>query len=191
MIFRSKTSLGDVTVDAVLRVKHGVELELSTSPLEDGAEITDHARVLPQGMEMVGIITPTEQTLLGQLTSLGEDAERDVQGWMALKAMITARRRIEVVTRYQTYFVLPITLLADEDAGFGMALQFTMRFVEIEQGSVSSLDQIALDQRDSIGGKVGTDNLGRKQLGPAEPVPAAKAKAKPRIKNAFNVTGAS
>ena len=67
MIFvRSRTSIGDVQLDATLRVKHQVVAQVSTSPLEDGAEITDHVRILPQNMEMVGIITPTENTLLAQ-----------------------------------------------------------------------------------------------------------------------------
>lgn len=193
--FRSKTSLGDITVDVILRIKHGVEVQVSTSPLENGADITDHVRVQPQGLEMVGIITPTEQTLLSQVTGGGagavgaalglRDGQRDVEGWLGLKALLSARRRIEIVTRYQTYFVLPISLLADEDAGFGMALQFSMRFLEIEQGSVKSLDQIAVDLRDSIGGKTGTDNIGQQQLGAEEDVPLAQAKPRRRVINPF------
>ena len=184
--FRNKTSIGDVTVPVILRIKHGVEAQVSTSPLEDGADITDHVRVAPQGVEVVGIVVPTDQSVstIGALAGvLGAPTELDVEAWLSLKAMILSRKRIEIVTRYQTYYVLPISLLADEDAGFGMALQFSMRFIEIEQGSVSSIDQIALELQDTIGGKTGTDNLGGQQLGPEEDVPVGKGKSKPIVVN--------
>lgn len=191
IIVRSRTSIGDIRIPAVLRIKHEVRAQISAYPLEDGAEVADHVRVLPQGVELLGIITPTDQSLLGQITSAGAPAalvagthgELDIEGWQDLKALIRARKRLEIVTRYDTYFVLPLELMADEDAGFGLALQFTMRFVQVETGSVRSLDQIAVDLRDNIGGKVGTDNLGRQQLGPEEDVPAALAKSKPRVVN--------
>ncbi len=204
--FRKKQRIGgdklSVTVDVVLRIKHGVEAQVSTSPLEEGADITDHVRVLPQGVEVVGIVVPRDQTNvvaglasggglaglggglgnIGALLGLGED-QRDIEAWMTLKAMIAAREPIEVVTRYQVYFVLPIVLLADEDAGFGQALQFSMRFIEIERGAVNSLDQIAVELRDTVGGKTGTDNLGGQQLGAEEAVDPALAKSKPRVVN--------
>ena len=193
---RSRTSIGDVQIDATLRVKHQVVAQVSTSPLEDGAEITDHVRILPQNMEMVGIITPTENTLLAQLGPTGGPAaalgvaggERDVEAWNDLRALILARKRLEIVTRYQTYFVLPIELLADEDAGFGMALQFTMRFLEIEIGTVESLDGVAVDLQDTVAGKTGSDNLGLQQLADPEEVPANDAKVKPQVVNPW--TGA-
>ena len=197
MIFvRSRTSIGDVQLDATLRVKHQVVAQVSTSPLEDGAEITDHVRILPQNMEMVGIITPTENTLLAQLGPTGGPAaalgisggERDVEAWNDLRALILARKRLEIVTRYQTYFVLPLELLADEDAGFGMALQFTMRFLEIEIGTVESLDGVAVDLQDTVAGKTGSDNLGLQQLADPEEVPANDAKVKPQVVNPW--TGA-
>lgn len=197
MIFvRSRTSIGDVVLDATLRVKHQVVAQVSTSPLEDGAEITDHVRILPQNLEMVGIITPTENTLLAQFGPSGGPAaalgigggERDVEAWNDLRSLILARKRLEIVTRYQTYFVLPIELLADEDAGFGMALQFTMRFLEIEIGTVESLDGIAADLQDTVAGKTGSDNLGLQQLGDAEAVPANDVKVKPQVVNPW--TGA-
>ncbi len=192
MIFvRSRTSIGDVVLDATLRVKHQVVAQVSTSPLEDGAEITDHVRILPQNMEMVGIITPTENTLLAQLGPTGGPAaalgisggERDVEAWNDLRALILARKRLEIVTRYQTYFVLPIELLADEDAGFGMALQFTMRFLEIEIGTVESLGGVAADLQDTVAGKTGSDNLGLQQLADPEAVPANDVKVKPQVVN--------
>jgi hypothetical protein len=194
---RSKTSLGDITIDAVLRIKHGVRAQVSAYPLEEGAEISDHVRDLPQNLELVGIITPTVQSMIGQLTgdtvgglggvaALLSGGNRDAEGWLALKALIRRRKRLEIVTRYDTYYLLPVELLADEDAGFGKALQFTMRFVEVELGSVKSLDQIAVELRDSVGGKSGTDSFGQQTLGPPEPVPVGKAKAKPAIKNPWS-----
>lgn len=192
MIFvRSKTSIGDVVLDATLRVKHQIVAQVSTSPLEDGVDITDHVRILPQNMEIVGIITPTENTLLAQFGPNGGPAaalgisggERDVEAWNDLTSLILARKRLEIVTRYKTYFVLPIELLADEDAGFGMALQFTMRFLEIEIGTVESLDGVADLLKDTVAGKTGSDNLGLQQVGDPETVPANDAKPKPQIVN--------
>lgn len=195
MIFRSKTSLGDIEIDATLRIKHQVAVQVSTSPIEDGADITDHVREVPQGLEVVGIIVPISPTGqirsvadalggLGGLTAVfGYEGTRDIEAWQALKALIKRKKRIEVVTRYDTYNVLPIELLADEDAGFGLALQFSMRLLEIEIGTVQSLDAIAPDLQDGVGGTAGSDNLGQQSLGDEEEIPAGKAKSKPIVVN--------
>ena len=189
IIVRSRTSIGDIVIDAVLMWRHEVVAQVSNSPIEDGADITDHVRILPQNVEVVGIITPTDQKGLGALVAgpaaaLGITAgDRDVEGWLALKALIQNRMRIEIVTRYDTYYVLPVALLADEDAGFGVALKFSMKFMQIETGSVKTTDQIADGLRDHVGGKVGTDNLGQQQLGAEEPVPIGKGKSKPQVVN--------
>jgi hypothetical protein len=159
---------------------------------------SDHVRVMPQGLEIVGIITPDDQKRFAvfdtgpALLSLlrGVRGQRDVEGWQTLKALVKARKRLEITTRYDTYFVLPIELLADEDAGFGLALQFTMKFLQIETGSVRSIDQIAVDMQDSMGGTVGTDNLGRQQLGPEESVPLSKAKPRPTVINPWTAAAA-
>lgn len=194
LTFRTPTEIGNVVLDAVLQWRHAIEALVSQSPMEDGADITDHVRVLPQGVEVVAIITPTNQKGLaglvaGPAAALGiTDGNRDVEGYLALKAMVVNRRRIEIVTRYDTYFVLPVGLLADEDVAFGHALKFTMKFLQIETGSVTTTDQIAADLRDSVGGKVGTDNLGQQQLGSAEPVPAGKGKSKPAVVNPWTGT---
>jgi hypothetical protein len=194
LTFRTATTIGDIVIDAVLQWRHQIVAQVSTSPMEDGADITDHVRVLPQGVEVVGIITPTNQKGLaglvaGPAAALGiTEGDRDVEGWLALKALIQNRRRIEIVTRWDTYFVLPIELLADEDVGFGHALKFTMKFLQIETGSVTTTDQIAEGFRDNVGGKVGTDNLGQQQLGAEEPVPIGKGKSKPAVKNPYNAT---
>lgn len=193
MIIRSKTKLGDIEIDATLRIKHMLSVQVSTSPIEDGADITDHVRMMPQNVEILGIIVPINPS--GQIRSLadlagglggatamfGYEGSRDLEAWQALKALIKRKKRIEVVTRYDTYFVLPTDLLADEDAGFGLALQFTMKLIEIEIGSVQSLDQIAVDLQDSVGGTTGTDNLGQQSLGDEESVSAGDAKSKPAV----------
>lgn len=197
MIIRSKTSLGDIEIDATLKIMHRVQAMISTSPLEDGSDVTDHVRVLPQGVEVVGIIVPTHPsgqirdlaTLAGGLggfaSAFGFDGTRDIEAWQGLKALIKRRRLIEIVTRYDVYRVLPMELIADEDAGFGLALQFTMRFQQIQIGSVRSSDQVAEELRDTVGGKVGGDNLGQQTLGQEEAVPIGKAKVKPRIQNPY------
>lgn len=194
IVVRSRTSIGDIVIDAVLLWRHQIVAQVSSSPIEDGADITDHVRILPQNVEVVGIITPTDQKgplalLAGPAAALGiTEADRDIEGWLALKALIQNRMRIEIVTRYDTYWVLPVELLSDEDAGFGVALKFTMKFLQIETGSVKTTDQISADLRDNVGGKVGTDNVGQQQLGPVESVPAGKGKSKPQVVNPW--TGA-
>lgn len=191
IVVRSRTSIGDIVIDAVLLWRHQIVAQVSSSPLEDGADITDHVRILPQNVEVVGIITPTDQKgplalVAGPLAALGvTEADRDIEGWLALKALIQNRMRIEIVTRYDTYWVLPVELLSDEDAGFGVALKFTMKFLQIETGSVKTTDQIAAGLRDNVGGKVGTDNVGQQQLGPVESVPAGKGKSKPQVRNPY------
>lgn len=194
MMIRSKTSLGDVELDATMRIKHAARVEVSMIPLEDGADITDHVRFVPQGLEMIGIITPlnpsgrvrTPQDVLASFGPLSElfgfYGTRDIEAWQALKALIKRKRRIEVVTRYDTYFVLPQELLADEDSGFGLALQFSMRLIEIEIGTVRQLDQIALDLQDSVAGTTGSDNLGQQTLGDEESV-GGRTKSKPYVVN--------
>lgn len=195
MIIRTKTSLGDLEIDAVLRIKHQMVVQVSTSPIEDGADITDHVREVPQGVEILGIIVPIHPS--GQFRSLadvagglggftamfGYEGSRDVEAWQALKALIKRKKRIEVVTRYDTYFILPTELMADEDAGFGLALQFSMKLIEIEIGTVQNLDQIALELQDSVGGASGTDNLGQQSLGDEEAIADADGKRKPSVVN--------
>lgn len=203
MLIRSKTSIGDITIDATLRISHRVVAEVTQQPIEEGADIADHMRLMPQGLEIVGIIVPDDPSILASGGTFGENAEatarnlfrvpglaseaRDVEAWQNLKALIRARKRLEIVTRYDTYFILPIELIADEDAGFGTALQFTMRFMEVEIGSVRSLDNIDDALKDTVGGKVGGDNLGQQTLGGEEEVQAGKqTKPKPKVVNSFN-----
>lgn len=194
MIIRSKTSLGDVEIDATMRIKHAARVEVSSMPIEDGADITDHVRFVPQGLEVLGIITPLNPSGrvktgadilagLGPLSELfGWTGKRDIEAWAKLKALIKRKKRIEVVTRYDVYYVLPIELMADEDAGFGLALQFSMRLIEIEIGTVRQLDQIATDLQDSVAGTTGSDNLGQQTLGDEEAV-AGRKSSKPYVVN--------
>ena len=203
MLIRSRTSIGDIRLDATLRISHRVVAEVTQQPVEEGADIADHMRLMPQNLEVVGVIVPDDPSLLATGGTTTENlqgtlqntlsvpglasAARDVEAWTALKALIRARKRLEIVTRYDTYFILPLELLADEDAGFVTALQFTMRFLEIEVGTVKTLDNIDDALKDTVGGKVGGDNLGQQTLGGEEEIQAGKqTKPKPKVVNSFN-----
>lgn len=64
--FRAYTSTGTIagiTIDAVLRENHSYKNEVTKFPVQKGADVTDHIRVMPETVTITGVMTETPRSL--------------------------------------------------------------------------------------------------------------------------------
>jgi hypothetical protein len=84
-------SIGGLVFDAILKTDHTSKLTATSHPIENGANITDHA-----------FIDPAEISIeIGMTDCNGDGVSNDM--FTSLLDLQHSRERIEVVTRYKTY----------------------------------------------------------------------------------------
>ena len=83
------TKIGDIVIDASITETHVLENEITDHPVEQGANISDHSRPLPDSFTMECVVSNTPILPAAALGQLGQEVlhhERDVlpsvaQGW--------------------------------------------------------------------------------------------------------------
>ena len=156
-----KVSVGGWYFDAVLKLTHDRGLVITTHPVEEGANITDHSHVrekrlvLEIGMSDVG--TGGFETR----------QSRSVSAFEILSEMMEEREPVDVVTRLDTYkdmLIEDIKSDEDKDTVHGLRASVFLREVKIV-----SAETVTLPERVSAEpAKTGGSNSGAVRPQPAE-----------------------
>lgn len=125
----------EIVIDCTLREEHGLTIELTRHPIEEGADPTDHARKLPDRLTLEGLFTntPIDQAEARARGNTAAGAKGYAQEQHAkLLELAAARRAVTVLTEIKTYKNMVLTSLSTpRDAKVGDAVRFTCTFEEI------------------------------------------------------------
>jgi hypothetical protein len=150
MAQEQKVSIGGLVFDAILRTDHASNLTATSHPIENGANITDHA-----------FIEPAEIYIEIGMTDCTEDGASDKM-FKSLQDLQFSRERITVVTRFKTYNdMLIMSMSVPDDFMTTNALRAILMLREIP---VVETATVGVSQRESAQPqKSGSTNNGTKQ----------------------------
>lgn len=138
LLFRTLTKLDTITLDATISEAHEGEVDVTEHPVEQGADVTDHARPKPDNYMLTGLISDTPLSP-GQARRAGvaEGTVKEIPGrsqlvYEQLRTLKDTGKLITVVTGLRTYENMLVTKLsAPRDNKTGDALMFTMGLRQI------------------------------------------------------------
>jgi hypothetical protein len=145
-------SIGELVFDAILKTNHTSKLTATSHPIENGANITDHA-----------FIEPAEISIeIGMTNCNGDGVSNDM--FKSLRDLQHSRQRIDVVTRYKTYSNMLIMSMSVPDDFTTMNALKAMLF--LREIPVVGTQAVTVEERQTGGGqaqKSGSTNNGTKQ----------------------------
>ena len=81
-----RTSIGDIVLDAVIREGHTSDLRITDNPVESGAEVSDHAVLMPKTVTIEGVIVDYEPAI-GAIAGLVSMVPRTTADFLDLLPM--------------------------------------------------------------------------------------------------------
>ena len=129
LLFRvPQTTIGEVQLDAALTEVHRSAVEITQHPVETGADISDHARKMPDELRIEGLITNTLM-FPGSFVSPGSRAEDAYDALRKLEGQL-----VDVITSLGEHTDMAITSIeVPRDAKWANAVRctITLRHVRI------------------------------------------------------------
>lgn len=184
LFIRSKRSLAGVELDAVLREDHISQVSVTKNPVEFGADITDHAIVMPKSITIVAEVSDTPLFGLGSIgaiiepitklfgTSTESNVTRTKAAYDALIKVQEAREPIEIQTKLKSYtdmVITSITTSQDKDTGMIVNLIITADEVLITESDVVEISENQLEPGATAQQAQSPESSGRKETkDPAE-----------------------
>ena len=124
--------IGSFTADSTLSEDHDSTIEITSNPVELGADISDHAIILPKIININGIITDNPMTLEGAIDFFSGSTSRSKGGWNDLLKLQEKREPLEVQTGLKLYKDMILTnLKTKQDVKTSAVLNFTAQLKEI------------------------------------------------------------
>lgn len=133
-----------VELDATTNEQHSARVEITKHPIEEGANPTDHARVLPEALKLEGIVT--NAPLLQPASRSAPPGEQGYaqSSYATLLALKNARRAVSVKTNLRTYRNMVLTQLdTPVDFKTGDAVKLSLGFEEIR---IVKSERVRLEQ---------------------------------------------
>jgi len=159
-----QTSIGGYFFDAYLMLDHDSQLTMTDHPVEEGANVTDHAFLEPESLSMeIAMSDVCTNFVDGQFA---QKPTRSISAFDTLKQLQKDRTPLTISTRLKTYKnMLIATIASPEDFKTMYGLRATVIFREI---IVVSTETVALPNRSSAAPhKTGATNRGTVQPQPA------------------------
>ena len=192
LLFRQPTrgKIGALELDAILTETHNRTNRVTSFPVEQGSDITDHISEEPVEFNLEGHITNTPVSFgpanTGIVLSVGEQQSRVEAAYELLKEIFQARALITVVSGLEVYtnmafvnFNIPRTGRTGEVLNFSG----TFRQVRIVDSETVLLPNAAADAADKASTNVDTGSNSTKA---ADAKTAAKAKSKSALAKGFD-----
>jgi len=160
-----RTDIDGYIFDAFLKIDHERRLTMTDHPVEEGANITDHAYLEPKAVSMeIGMSDVCSSIVDGQFQ---ERPTRSISAFATLERLQEERRRLTINTKLATYknmLIDTITVPDDYTTMYGM--KATVFFREI---IVAMTDTVTLPNRTSRAPhKTGNTNTGTVQPSASE-----------------------
>lgn len=165
---------GNIELDATLDETHEWQADVTTNPVEVGAEVADHIIEVPDRLTLRGFVSDSPLNgILGNVVALinGISENRSQAVFDLLHQLIKEKQPMTVATRMRTYTDMVLTNVSvPRSRATGLAIEFVAEFTHIRLVSTQTVDV-----PDGISEKKdakATDALGRK----AEPTKNGGAK---------------
>ena len=127
-----KTNIGGFFFDAFLKIDHTSKLKITDHPVEEGANISDHAYVEPQSLTMeIGMSEVCTSLVNGQFE---QKYSRSASAFDTLKTLQEQRIHLTVHTRLKTYenmLIETITVPDDYTTLYGLRATIGLREIII------------------------------------------------------------
>lgn len=183
----SRTKIGDIEIDVVLTESSTDSAETTDHPVEQGFDVSDHARLKPVTLQITGIISNTPVgavqsqrvvSLGGGVTFTSVSTER-VGGAIGfaeraaadLRKLLEARQLVTVTTSKRVYTDMMLTdLITPRDGKTGDALTFqaTFKRVRIVQNKttrrVIAKRESKAQNKQKTGKQLPTENTTKKSI---------------------------
>lgn len=143
-----KAEIGIVQFDCAESETHTNTVEITDHPVEEGSDISDHIRELPDTLELHGLVTNTpiiflasrqaESPLIGDNTSVEDRVET---AYAELKRAQKAGELVSASTTLKQYKDMVIeSLSAVRDASRGNILDINIRIRKLQKARALSID---------------------------------------------------
>lgn len=122
-------TIDDYLIDMARVINRGASAEVTAFPVEDGGDITDHVRILPEKVSIEGVVsdTPIGEAAVERAGSVQLPSEEARDKMNSLFGKI-----IKVITPNRVYRKVTLESLTEvEDASTGDAYKFTATFCEV------------------------------------------------------------
>lgn len=122
--------------DATINELHTGDAELTRHPVEQGVDITDHIRRLPEELQITGIVSDTPVLFLASLRappaiSGGDPKSRSQDAYGFLKGLKDSGQLVQVITTLREYANMAITAFSVlRDAARGRILEVNLGLTE-------------------------------------------------------------
>jgi len=118
-------------LDAAPSEDHAFESEVTSHPVEDGADITDHVRARPVTVSISGVVSDSPIGAVADQRVLGDVPSADA--FTLLLEIRDAREPVTIQTNLRTFDNMVLTSLqVPQDASTGQSLRFRATFVQVE-----------------------------------------------------------
>ena len=102
MIFdKPKAAIGEIILDVAISETHTLQAKATEHPVESGCSIIDHIQILPDSIQMEGIISNTPTAFLG--TPFFNTDHYAHEAFEQLEALMKSGQPIQIVTSLKTY----------------------------------------------------------------------------------------
>lgn len=181
LLFGDKTRarVGLVQFDASLTETHNKEVEVTDHPVEEGADITDHIRPVPESVDINGMVTNTPLVILASLRAdspLVGDAtpieDRAGLAYAELQRIMDDGELVTVVTSLREYENMVLTSMSvPRDVGNGNVLNANLSLREI---IIAETERVAAPEPEATANKK-SKAKGKQTTGPASEAQSAKS----------------
>ncbi len=118
-------------IDVTIAEEHELPAEVTSHPIEDGADITDHVRLAPISVTLEGIVSDTPIGTLA--TTRAPDGKPSDDAYAFLKLVRSRREPVTIETSLETFDNMVLQHLSvPRAANNGDALRFRVTFVQVE-----------------------------------------------------------
>jgi len=164
-----KTNIGGYFFDAFLKLDHSSKLKITEHPVEEGANIADHAYVEPQSLTIeIGMSDACTGLVDGQFE---QKYTRSVSAFDTLKTLQEQRIPLKVHTRLKTYENMLIeTITVPDDYMTLYGLRATIGLREI---IVAKTNTVTMPNRTSSA----PQKTGETQKGTVQPISGTNTKS--------------
>jgi len=177
LFIRTKKSIGNIQLDAVISESHNNQVRLTKNPVELGADITDHAIIEPKKLNIVAQVSDTTLGIaaLGQIvdlvtglfgTATSDNITRSNAAYNAMVQLMEQREPIDVQTKLKLYENMILTSLSttqDKDSS-----RIVLMTINLEEVLITESQIVKLDADQLLGGSTSeqgtsSENKGRQE----------------------------
>jgi len=165
-----------IRFDASVSERYFRQKEVTQHPVEDGADVSDHTRVLPLEITIHGWVTDDPIVVLRSINATpsvpgGSTDDRVLDAWKQLNRIMDEESEVKVITELESFpdMVLKgIDVTRDKDSGRILDATITLRQITIATTEVTSAPTPRPEPGEKSSNRSKKTNIGKKVAKPDE-----------------------